>query len=352
MKDPKFNLFFAVGAKQFLELILICNVKNILISFAYPAPWQMKGIIKRNNAKVLCDSGAFTAWNLSQKIKQEEINKCKGDEKAIKEVEANGQWKKKLVDIDKYLEFLNKNKDMIYRAVNLDVIPGKQGSVPTQKEILKAAEQGWQNYLYMKKNGWNTIHVFHQGEPLWVLQRMLDECDYIGISPNNDSSEKGKFMWMDEIFRYILNSNNPTIKTHGFAVTSKTLVNRYPWTSVDSSTFSLSAAMGNVLTEIGDFAVSERSVNDKNNIVNCPKEIRDRYDNYLKDLTGYGINNMSGQEVVHKVMCPNCKTKVDVNVTQTYRSRNLANIIYFYDLGERRRKEGPTLEFINQQTLL
>ena len=369
-----FNLFFASGSKQYLEFLLICNVKNILISYAYPEPWQMKGLIKRNNINLICDSGAFTSWNLAQKTRLQEcydevggeamwmVLNQEGRNEVLKRVDEEGLWKKHLVDIDKYLEHLEKYKDIIWRAVNIDVIPGKQGEKPTQEEILDAAEKGWQNYKYLKDRGWDTIHVFHQFEPLWVLDRMLDECDYIGVSPCNDSSEKSKLEWMDEIFRYICKydySKNPRIKpgeiikTHGFAVTSKTLVTRYPWYTVDSSSYSLTAAMGNILTSLGRIYVSDQNLTDPDHANNRPQQIKDHIDNHLKELMGYGIQSMMEKENQLEAKCPKCYTPVmTTQKTQAYKPRNFANICFYLDLQERRRAEGASMAFMNQGTLL
>ncbi|MFA5071926.1 MAG: hypothetical protein WC511_06280 [Candidatus Pacearchaeota archaeon] len=372
LKD--FNLFLATGSKQYLEFLLICNVKNILISYAYSEPWQMKGLIKRNNINLICDSGAFTAWNLSQKARLEECIEMVGDPgfwqvlnaegkaEIERKVDEAGKWKRHLVDIDKYLEHLEKHKDIIWRAVNLDVIPGKQGAMPTEQERLDAAEQGWKNYQYLKSKGWDTIHVYHQFEPIWVLDRMLDECDYIGVSPCNDSSEKSKLEWMDEIFRHIMNydySKNPRIKpgeiikTHGFAVTSKTLVERFPWYTVDSSSYSLTAAMGNILTSLGRIYVSDQNLNDPDHANNRPQLIKEHIDNHLKELIGYGIQSMMEKEDISEAKCPKCHTKVmTTQKTQAYKPRNFANICFYLDLQERRRKNGPTLDFMRQATLL
>lgn len=381
-----FNLFMAVGSKQYLEFLFVCNVKNILISFAYPDPWKMKELLKRNNVNLLCDSGAFTAWNLASRARREkaadiafseyatqnEIQTESTDKKErteqrvqsflkmteleqdaiIKKVDEEGSWKKHLIDIDAYHEHLERHKDIIFRAVNLDVIPGEQGRVPTEKQIIDAAEEGWKNYLYLKNKGWDTCHVYHQGEPIWVLDRMLKECDYIGVSPNNDSSESGKLQWMDHTFRHILNSDNPKIKTHGFAVTSPTLVKRYPWFSVDSSSYSLTAAMGNILTPHGRIYISEQNKGKEEHIEKKPKEVQDFIEDYLFKEIGYGISSMTEKRETVEAKCPSCYVPVLTSQkVQSYKPRNFANIVYFLKLQETRRQNGPTLDFMKQGTL-
>jgi len=333
LKD--FNLFYAVSGRMFLEYLLICNVKNILISFAYLDPWSMSNIMKHNNINLICDSGAFTAWNLSQKYKK------KGDP----------NWQKYLVDIDAYVEFLNKHKDIIYRAVNIDVIPGEQGIEPTEEQIIEAAEQGWKNYQYLKSKGFDTIHVFHQGEPDWVLDRMLKECDYIGISPSNDYSTKRKRLWMDRIFKYIADSNNPKIKTHGFAVTSEELMNNYPWFSVDSSSWCLSAAMGKVRTKYGELYVSDRGKYGDDNIFSKTGEVRKELDKYFIEKIGYNISALAGEpeKIIKKCEC-GIENEIEIPCSQ-YKTRTLANILYNLEFEEKRRASGPNLNFMNQNKL-
>lgn len=357
-----FSLYFSTGTRGYLELLLICNVKRILISFAYKNPWLMKNIIKRNNIQILCDSGAYTAWNSAEKNRQleaEQLNKnfnslpTKEQDKIYNEVDKIGKWKKYLINIDAYAEHLDKHKDIIYKAVNLDVMPGHQGQIRTEQQCIDAAEQGWENYLYLKKKGHDTIHVFHQGEPLWVLDRMLKYCNYIGLSPNQDLSQKNKMRWLDDIFRHILDSNNPKIKLHGFGVTAKMLVNRYPWFSVDSSTYSLTAAMGSILTNYGLVYVSDQNKEHCNHIENKPQQSQYALDKYLIKKIGYGIKSMTQNKILEEIKCPQCNFQMmSVTKRQAYRTRNYANIIYFLELEEQRVKDGCQLTFYQQKTLI
>lgn len=335
MLNPNFNLFLATGSRQYLEMLLTCNQKNILISYAYPEPWGLKPLIKRNNVNLLCDSGAFTAWSLANKKKRQ------GDP----------NWQKYLVDIEKYYEFIMKNQDIITRVVNLDVIPGEQGQQPTQQQIIDAAEQGWKNYQWFKAKGINTIHVFHYGEPFEYLDRMLAECDYIGISPSNDLHDNAKQDWLDRVFRYILKSNNPTIKTHGFGVTSKRLVMRYPWFSCDSSSYSLTAAMGGILTPYGRVYISDQNQFDPDHILRKPIEVQRHIEKYLLENVGYNIKQMcENNEVFSK--CPNCEHKLDYHIKAvSYKPRNFANIVFFQNMEKERLEKGPGMEFMAQNEL-
>lgn len=332
-----FNLFLAVGNKQHLEFCLTCNAKNILISYAYPEAWQMVPLLQRNECRILMDSGAFTSWNQAQKKKNE------GDP----------NWEKYLIDIDEYAKFIEKYKDIIFRAVNLDVIPGSTGVEPTQEQRIEAAEQGWKNYQYLKKLGHNTIHVFHQGDPIEYLDRMLNECDYIGVSPCNDYTTERKLVWLDTTFRHILNSNNPHIKTHGFGVTAERLIRRYPWYSCDSSSHSFTAGLGTIYTPWGRIYVSDRNQSDPDHIINKPKEIQEHIDKYLKENVGHSLKQMMTNEEDYTLSCPACHTIIPHTATvQSYKVRNYANIVHFLNIEQEIKKVGPTLDFMKQKTLL
>jgi len=338
--EKQYRLFLATGSKQYLEFIIAMGCKQILISYAYPEPWQLKEIMKDANIKLLCDSGAFTSWNLAQKKKKE------GDP----------NWQNFLVDIYKYIEFVKKHNDIIWRAVNLDVIPGEQGREPKLEEIELAAQQGFDNLLIMKQNGINPIHVYHQGEDLKWLDKMIveGECDYIGVSPCNDYSTDRKRNWLDQVFRY-LGEKYPYVKTHGFGVTSVQLVERYPWYSTDSSSYSLTAAMGAILTPYGRIYVSddESKHGDPDHIRNKPQQIKDHIDKYLMNRIGYNLRSMMERQDMQLVECTSCQTKISTQLKQAaYKPRNYANIAFFMDLDKKINEHGCNMNFTKQQQLL
>ena len=172
---------------------------------------------------IILDSGAFSAW-----IKQETI------------------------DIVGYTEYCLQVLPHIDYVVNLDVIPGKFGMKSIHPELRnKAAQEGWDNYLYMLDAGIPKdmlIHVFHQGDDIKWLERMLAHgMKYIGISPANDCSTNERILWLDSIMPWLTDENGyPTVKFHGFAATSLRLIWRYPWFSVDSTSWVLFSRYGTV----------------------------------------------------------------------------------------------------------
>lgn len=338
--EKQYHLFLATGSKQYLEFIMAMGCNQILISYAYPEPWTLKEIMKDYGVKLLCDSGAFTSWNLAQKKKKE------GDP----------NWKKFLVNLQDYIAFVHKHSDIIWRAVNLDVIPGEQGKEPSLDEIETAAQQGFDNLMIMKQHGINPIHVYHQGEDLRWLDKMIVEgaCDYVGISPCNDYPTERKRNWLDQVFRY-LDDKYPDIKTHGFGVTSVQLVERYPWYSTDSSSYSLTAAMGAILTPYGRIYVTDDPARkgDPDHISHKPQQIQDHIEKYLMDRIGYNLRSMTEKNDTQQVECGNCKLPVTAQVKQVaYKPRNYANIAFFMDLDKKVNKNGPNMNFTRQQSLL
>jgi hypothetical protein len=95
----------------------------------------------------------------------------------------------------------------------------------------------------------SPIPVFHQGERFYWLEKMLQDGEtYIGISPYLRSHQNEIIKWADQCFTRITDTKgNPLIKTHGFGVTACNLCIRFPWTSVDSTSWSVGGGYGTIL---------------------------------------------------------------------------------------------------------
>jgi len=209
---------------------------------------------------VMIDSGAFSVWSSGKTMTKEALLP-------------------RIREIKSLLEPLVKE----VHFVGLDIIPGTKTRKPTALERVEAAEEGWKNYLWFKQQGVeNLIHVYHQYEPLWVLQRMLDNgCKYIGISPDNLSPVR--LRWLEHVFKYIPEKE---VKTHGFGVTSYELVQKIPWYSVDSISYALTAAYGFICVfypplfgaKLQLIKCSERSKK------KFPIELEHRIEQYLESL--------------------------------------------------------------------
>ena len=139
--------------------------------------------------------------------------------------------------LDDYIAFIYKYKDVIWQYINLDVVFN--------------AEASWETQKYMESCGLHPIPVIHFGEDTKWLKKYLDDYDYIGIGGLGQGIGPASFIKSmgDPVFKMICGTKNlmPRAKTHGFAVTAPGLIFRYPWYSVDSTSFLKAAGFGIVM---------------------------------------------------------------------------------------------------------
>lgn len=176
-------------------------------------------MITPDQFRFFLDSGAYSAWSRGTQI-----------------------------DIDEYCEFIRANIELIEVYASLDVIPGAPGRQATPTERDAAAEASWRNYLYMKDQGLDPLPVYHYGEHPRFLERMLEaKIPYIGIGGLVGVPGNPRRVWLDRVFDRITDSQGwPLVKTHGFGMTAVPLVFRYPWYSIDSTTWIKITASGSV----------------------------------------------------------------------------------------------------------
>lgn len=169
---------------------------------------------------VIIDSGAFSAW--------------------VKETS---------VDLSKYIEYIHHFKGSPHTYINLDVIPGAFGRIPSREEVEASAAAGYQNLKLMEKEGLRPMPVFHQGEDFkWLYKMLEDGYDFIGISPANDRTTSQRIVWLDNVFHMLTNSQGePLVKTHGLAATGLKILQRYPWYSCDSTSWRVAGDLGTLL---------------------------------------------------------------------------------------------------------
>ena len=163
----------------------------------------------KNKISLFLDSGAFSAWT-----KQVSIN------------------------IDEYIEFIKEHIEYIDVYANLDVIGD--------------AKKTYENQKYMESKGLMPLPVFHAiFEPFSCLERYIDEGhSYIafGGMAGGTISVKQIMPILDIAFKnYVCDeSGMPKIKIHGFGLTSHRLMLRYPWYSVDSTSWVMTSRMGSI----------------------------------------------------------------------------------------------------------
>lgn len=163
------------------------------------APWQGK-------VSLFIDSGAFSAWSKGVQIK-----------------------------LDEYIAFIKENIDIIDVYANLDVIGDAQAT--------------WKNQEIMEGQGLSPLPCFHYGEDFKWLKFYLDRGhDYIALGGMVPISSAALEPWLNVVFsRHICGEDGmPLVKIHGFGLTSLPLMIRYPWYSVDSTSWVMTSRMGAV----------------------------------------------------------------------------------------------------------
>lgn len=165
------------------------------------------------------DSGAYSAWSRGKDI-----------------------------DLDEYIEFIKANIDVIDVYANLDCLAGAPGQQSTPEQREAAAAKSWENFLYMRSHGLEPLAVYHIGEDRKWLELMLDSgCDYIGLGGLVGVPSGARMQWLDSVFDRITDdAGMPIVKTHGFGMTAIPLIFRYPWYSVDSTTWIKITASGSI----------------------------------------------------------------------------------------------------------
>jgi hypothetical protein len=209
------------------EIGLLKN-SGILYSYYYV---QKKETLNFVNSYFL-DSGAFSAWRKSV-----------------------------IIDIEKYISFVQFHKNSIETFANLDVIGDPIAT--------------WKNQRIMESYNLNPIPCFHFGEDLKWLKKYVERYEYVALGGMvGKTKRKALILWLDQVFKIIEKT-----KTHGFGITDLLLLKKYPWYSVDSTTHAVAARMGEIFilnynkTDMFRICISNQR-NVVNNVQNKPKIIK------------------------------------------------------------------------------
>lgn len=139
--------------------------------------------------------------------------------------------------MDAYAAFIKKYSHGVDLYANVDVI--------TKPELT------WRNQRYLEKaHGLSPVPVVHYRTDLSWLQKYMDRGDPIialgGLV--GSTSQDACVGWIDRCFDLVCDSPDrlPRVKIHGFGVTSYPLLFRYPWYSVDSSSWTKVGAYGGI----------------------------------------------------------------------------------------------------------
>lgn len=169
---------------------------------------------------LMLDSGAFSAWSHGREI-----------------------------DLQSYIKYVKRNLKHLFTYVTLDVLPFGAEAQRSAASIEKCAEMSDRNHQVMKDAGLAPMPVYHQGEGWKWLERMVKNKEpLIGISSRKDLWPEEQSRWLDEVFSVLCDDKGrPLVRTHGFGITNPAMLRRYPFWSVDSTTWSLTPAYGLII---------------------------------------------------------------------------------------------------------
>lgn len=282
---------------------------------------KMVEVLKLSNFTFFLDSGAHSLYTKN-------VNKSKTN-KSFAFYESDIFWNY----VDDYIAFVKKNKEYLDVYVNVDVIFNPKLTWKVQK--------------YLEAKGLSPLPVFHPGEDIRWLKKYMDSYDYIGIGGLGQEWHKTQYHdFADRAFCLLCDEKGfPKWKTHGFAMTSFDLIYRYPWYSVDSTTWIMKAAMGSFIMPqfrngIWDYSIPPIDI--RCSVRKCTnlhyshlsgkrKQIVDSY------LARYSMK--MGQSVYNEVTKE--ETVIEKGVCNDYNQRLFLNIIYFKELEKTRTYPQP-----------
>lgn len=197
--------------------------KNLLESYHYFNTDKVCAATRQGGETVFLDSGAFSAYTQGVQI-----------------------------DVVQYCDFIKRNADIIEVASVLDAVGDPQKTYENQKA--------------MEALGTAPLPCFHYGEDERYLEYYVANYEYITLGGMVPISTPNLLLWLDRLWEKYLTdgAGRAKIRVHGFGLTTIKLMERYPWYSVDSSSWVQISSVGSILhPDYGVIAISSTSPNRK-----------------------------------------------------------------------------------------
>lgn len=232
-----------------------------LESYHYIKKGKYVESIRRDQERVFLDSGAFSSFSLGVDV-----------------------------DIGEYAEFIKEHEDIIEMASVLDAIGDHEQTYRNQKEL--------------ERRGCFVLPCYHYGEPFELGRFYAENYPYMTVGGMVPIPNQKLEPWLDEVWEKALTDSDglPLTKVHGFGLTSRPLMEKYPWYSVDSSSWVQAASNGNiVLPEVRKIIpISDRSPAKKKfgqHYISMPPMMQE----YISKLLNY--YGLTVEDVAHEYRC-------------------------------------------------
>lgn len=185
-----------------------------LESYHYTGNGRYDDLIRSNHHRMFMDSGAFSAFTLGATI-----------------------------NLDKYARYLTNCSDYIEVASNVDVIGA--GMEKESYDNQKALES-----MKLPVQVCPVHHARDRDE--WLVRYLDAGYDYLFLGGMVPETTGYLIDWLDHIWdKYLaLPDGTARIKVHGFGLTTFELMDRYPWYSVDSTSWVMISMFGNIIMNI------------------------------------------------------------------------------------------------------
>lgn len=250
---------------------------------------------------------------------------------------------KKEINITDYINFIKENEKHITVYANMDVIGDPEKTLENQK--------------IMEAEGLSPLPCFHQGEDTKYLEHYVENYEYIcvGGMASKRFNYNTTIANLDTYFTLVCSSSGiPKVKVHGFGITAIPMVLRYPWYSVDSSTWVVFARYGKIIvprrknnvwvydTTTNAYTVSFQNLNSENHIYSLSPILQKDILDYIEEK-GYCIGESKlvtvkdGYVLKENEVWANKKENLVEKVIirglgNDYKLRDELNILYFLDL--------------------
>lgn len=178
------------------------GARHFMISFYY---WRkhttVLRLLRQLGAHIMLDSGAFSSWKSGE-----------------------------AVNLADYIKYIRHNQ--IGKYIVLDVVGDPEATD--------------YNLSAMEDAGLTPIPVFHIGTPFERLDRYAERYRYIALGGTVGKPRKIRGEFFDEVF-----ARHPEIYYHGLGMTVPELMRKYPWMSVDSTTWQTGKRNAKQVTDDG-----------------------------------------------------------------------------------------------------